>query len=55
MSREVLHITPKGMAAVCMVESGLIKSIEDPRLERFWNLFVKSMLEHGYVQEAPNE
>lgn len=48
---EVYVITPKGLATLAMLHSGLIQTIEDPRLDGFWQMFMQDMEKHGYIQE----
>ena len=48
---EVMYqITPKGIAAVCMLHSGLITDMNDPRFEGFWRMFSEDMERCGYIQ-----
>lgn len=37
--KEELQLTPKGCALVAMLQSGLISSVEDTRVEKFWEIF----------------
>jgi len=48
---ETFRITPKGIAALAMIQCGLIQSMDDPRLGGFWTIFSNDMQEHGFVLE----
>ena len=50
MENEVYMITPKGIAVLALLESGLVTSFEDPRIDGFWKLFEFGMQERGYVK-----
>lgn len=39
MKDESYFVTPKGLAFLAMLRTGLIETINDPRLEGFWQLF----------------
>ena len=50
---DVLYkITPKGIACLAMLRAGLVASIDDPRVDGFWELFQADMVESGYTQEV---
>ncbi len=48
-------LTPKGLANVAMLQTGLIDNLDDPRFEGFWSIFVASMNEHGYIKPAEGD
>jgi|GEM_PF-2858528 len=35
----VYQLTPKGIACLALLRTGLVESIEDPRIDGFWELF----------------
>ena len=45
-------VTPKGLACLAMLRTGLISSTNDPRLDGFWELFDADMAAAGYTQEV---
>lgn len=49
-SDESFCITPKGIAALTLVQTGLAFNIDDPRIDGFWMLFASRMEELGYVE-----
>ena len=48
-SEERYVITPKGIATLAMLRTGLIQNTDDPRFEGFWQLFESDMEKLGYV------
>lgn len=52
---EIYRITPKGVTAVAMIESGIINDAEDPMLDEFYSLFEKYMRKAGYVHDPEDE
>ena len=48
-SEEQSVITPKGIATLAMLRTGLIQSTNDPRFEGFWQLFESDMERLGYI------
>ncbi len=48
-------LTPKGLANVAMLQTGLIGNLDDPRFEGFWSIFVAGMNEHGYIKPAEGD
>ena len=44
-------ITPLGLAAVALKIAGLVASIDDERIEVFWDEFENSMKRAGYIGE----
>ena len=47
---KIFHvITPKGIATLAMLRTGLIQSTNDPRFEGFWQLFESDMERLGYI------
>lgn len=44
-------ITPKGIAVLSMLQTGLIQSSDDQRFEGFWTLFTNDMKRLGYLTE----
>lgn len=51
MNEERYELTPKGIAYLAALQTGLISSIDDPRIDGFWTLFETRMYEMGYVQD----
>lgn len=51
----VYVIAPKGIAALALLQSGIIQSIEDPRFEGFWTLFENDMKKHNYIIDAEED
>ena len=47
-----LNLTPKGIATMCAIESGLLPKVDggwdDSHFNEFWELFEKVMVEQGY-------
>ena len=39
----VYQLTPKGIACLALLRTGLVESIEDPRIDGFWELFQADM------------
>lgn len=50
-TEETYQLTPKGCAACAMLDADLVKHSEDPRVDRFWELFTDMMRSNGYLQE----
>ena len=48
----VYQLTPKGIACLALLRTGLVESIEDPRIDGFWELFQADMDALGYTQEV---
>lgn len=48
-------ITPKGIAVLAMMQSGLIVHSDDPRFEGFWRMFEEDMKRLGYIVEDEKE
>lgn len=48
-------IAPKGIAALAMLDCGLITDIEDRRFKVFWELFEARMKKLNYIQEVNDE
>lgn len=48
----VYQLTPKGIACLALLRTGLVESIEDPRIDGFWELFQTDMDALGYTQEV---
>lgn len=44
-------ITPKGLAAWNLLQSGTVDSLESPEIDAFWAGFEKDMIKHGYIKE----
>lgn len=53
--QEAYKISPKGIAVMAMIRSGLIRSAADPRFLGFWELFESNMRKHGYASENSGE
>ena len=52
-SEEKYVITPKGIATLAMLRTGLIQSTNDPRFEGFWQLFEMAMERPGEIVYEP--
>ena len=48
----VYQLTPKDIACLALLRAGLVKSIEDPRIDGFWELFQAYMDALDYTQEV---
>ena len=48
---EKYRLTPKGIATVALMQSGLVYDIHDPRIEGFWRLFEQDMRNSEYIVE----
>lgn len=48
----VYQLTPKDIACLALLRTGLVESIEDPRIDGFWELFQADMDALGYTQEV---
>ena len=46
------QLTPKGIACLAMLHAGLVTSVDDPRIEGFWSMFLRDMEKLGYTQEG---
>lgn len=42
-------LTPKGCATAALLNMGLVKTIEDSRIDAFWVLFETYMDKAGYI------
>lgn len=51
MKEEKYVLTPKGIAILAMLQTGLVDDMDDPRIEGFWTIFDALMDRHGYVEE----
>lgn len=50
------NISPKELAALALIQTGMLNDLEDPRIDGFWTLFCRSMNECGYtVMEETDE
>lgn len=47
----VYKITPKGIATLALLQTGLVNEMDDPRIEGFWTIFKAVMQRHDYVKE----
>ena len=54
-NNERYALTPKGLANVAMLQTGLIDNLDDPRFEGFWSIFVAGMNEHGYIKPSEGD
>ena len=54
-NEEVYRLTPKGIASIAMLQTGLITSFDDPRFEGFWNIFVSKMIRGGFAEGNPED
>lgn len=43
-----LKITPKGLACMAMLDSGIVGTVMDSRCDRFWELFCSYLNTNGY-------
>lgn len=50
-SKEEYRLTPKGIAVIAMLQTGLVSDMDDPRIDGFWTIFKASMKGHGYIEE----
>lgn len=50
-NKEEYRLTPKGIAVIAMLQTGLVSDMDDPRIDGFWTIFEASMKRHGYVEE----
>ena len=48
-------LTPKGIATVCMLQSGLITSMDDQRFKGFWRMFCEDMERFGYLKNYEDD
>ena len=55
MKEETYRITPKGIATLAMMQTGLVEDMDDPRIDGFWTIFEAIMTENGYVKEVPDD
>lgn len=46
------RITPKGIAVIAMLDTGLILTTSDARIDKFWDIFEEGMRNAGYVKEG---
>lgn len=47
---EKYRLTPKGIAVLAMIQTGLIEDMDDPRIEGFWSIFEAIMTRNGWVK-----
>lgn len=50
-SKEEYRLTPKGIAVIAMLQTGLVSDMDDPRIDGFWTIFEAVMKRNGYVEE----
>lgn len=50
-SKEEYRLTPKGIAVIAMLQTGLVSDMDDPRIDGFWTIFEIIMRGNGYVEE----
>ncbi len=48
-------LAPKGIATLSMLQSGIVTTWEDPRIDGFWTLFEQGMRQAGYVEDDEKE
>jgi len=48
---EMYQITPQGIAALSLLQCGLVEHMDDPRINGFWALFESGMIKSGYIVE----
>lgn len=41
---------PENIASAALILSGLVDSIDDPRVNKFYELYRDGMIRHGYIQ-----
>lgn len=49
MQEEKWRITPKGIALLALIQTGLLDDSDDPRFDGFWTIFEAVMERHGYI------
>ena len=54
-NEEKYVITPKGIATICMLRSGLITDVNDQRFEGFWRMFSEDMKRCGYIKNEDED
>lgn len=55
MREERYGLTPKGIAVLAMMQTGLVEDMDDFRIEGFWTIFEALMIRNGYVEEVPDD
>lgn len=51
----VIKLTPKGIVAINLMQCGMVKDLDDPLIQLFWNSFEEDLRMFGYViQEVKN-
>lgn len=43
------NISPRELAALALIQTGVVSDLEDPRIDGFWTLFCKSMDDCGHI------
>lgn len=43
------NISPKQLAALALIQTGMVGDLEDPRVDGFWELFRRSLDDCGYI------
>lgn len=47
---DVFKLSPKGVALMACIESGLFSDITDRRFDKFWDIFQSEMIKNGYAE-----
>ena len=47
---EVYKLTPNGCATVALMDAGMVATMDDPRIDVFWQHFSELMERCGYIQ-----
>lgn len=45
-------LTPKGIAAFCLISAGMAENIDDPAIDIFWKMFTNDMERFGYISDG---
>lgn len=55
MSEETYKITPKGIATLALLQTGLVNEMDDPRIDGFWTIFEAMMRRNEYIMEDTDD
>lgn len=55
MEEERYTLTPKGIASLALVNAGFAKSVDDERIDAFWEDFNEMMERFGYTDDGKGE
>lgn len=50
-SCDVFKLSPKGIALMACIESGLIADMNEVRFDKFWDIFQSEMIKNGYAED----